>query len=199
MLTSYIDSDKVIDEFFHFCFQAGERGCAFYHSSYEAIRQAFITIDRSIQNAPIPCGPTKQLDWSQFRIYVWNALKNPSQSWTGAGGFDKFLNLIDKNQLNLLTAAAADALFNYIAQGNHEITNPDILVDPISGLKNGGENSEVISAVDNPYSFGDIRTIATFLQSEQVTSTGYLVQSILGIRGILNNCTSYMPPPTSNS
>lgn len=186
-LTSYVDSDKVIDEFFHFCFQAGSRGCAFWHESYAAIRQAFITIDRSILNAPIACGPEKQLDWSQFRIYVWNALKNPSQSWTGAGGFDKFLNLIDNNQLNLLTATAANALFDYIAQGNHEITNPDILVDPVSGLKNGGENSEVISAVDNPYNFGDMKNALPFLQSEQVTNTGYLVQSILGTRGILNN------------
>ncbi|KAL9025693.1 MAG: hypothetical protein Q9196_005530 [Gyalolechia fulgens] len=137
--------------------------------------------------APTAAGPNRQLDWSQFRIYVWNALKDPSTSWTGPGGFDRFLALLDNNQLNQLTAAAADALFKYIAQGNNEFTSTNTLVDPVSGLRNGGGNSAVIGAVDNPYSFGDIQSILPFLQSQRVTSTGYLVQSILGTRGVLNN------------
>ncbi|KAL8935289.1 MAG: hypothetical protein Q9211_004777 [Gyalolechia sp. 1 TL-2023] len=186
-LTSYIDSDKVLNEFFQYCFLAGQSVCAFWHSSYAAIRQAFITIDDSLHRAPTAAGPNRQLDWSQFRIYVWNALKDPSTSWTGPGGFDRFLALLDNNQLNQLTAAAADALFKYIAQGNNEFTSTNTLVDPVSGLRNGGGNSAVIGAVDNPYSFGDIQSILPFLQSQRVTSTGYLVQSILGTRGVLNN------------
>ncbi|KAI4171631.1 MAG: hypothetical protein LQ343_004109 [Gyalolechia ehrenbergii] len=177
LLTSYIDSDKVIDEFFQYCFLAGQSICAFWHSSYAAIRQAFITIDNSLHKAPVAAGPSRQLDWSQFRLYVWNALKSPTTSWSGSGGLDKFLALLDDRKLDRLTATAADALFNYIAQGNNEITSTDTLVDPVSGLRNGGGNSAIIGAVDNPYSFGDIESILPFLQSQRVTSTGALSNS----------------------
>ncbi|KAL8934988.1 MAG: hypothetical protein Q9216_005637 [Gyalolechia sp. 2 TL-2023] len=187
LLTSYVDSDKVIDEFFQLCFLAGQQGCTFWHSSYTAIRQAFITIDESLHRAPVAAGPTRQFDWSQFRLYVWNALKSPSTSWNGNGGLDTFLSLLDDRKLSQLTATAADALFKYIAQGNDELSSTNTLVDPDSGLRNGGGASTIIGAVDNPYSFGDIRSILPFLQSERVTRAGYLVQSILGTRGVLNN------------
>lgn len=189
-----MDSDKVLDDFFNFCFIAGKGVCAFWHSSYAEIRQAFITVDEKLHQSPSPAGPTRQLDWSQFRVYIWNALKNPVTSWTGAGGLDKFLSLLEQNQLGKLTAPAADALFEYIARGNHEITSNDTLVDPTTGLRNGGENSEVIAAVDNPYSFGNIQSLLPFFQSPAVTSTGYLLPSILGTYGILSNCTSRSSP-----
>ncbi|KAL8825225.1 MAG: hypothetical protein Q9170_007875 [Blastenia crenularia] len=197
-LTSYIDSDKVINDFFNLCFFVGKRTCAFWHPSYAAIRQAFITIDNNLKQTPATAGPSRQLDWSQFRLYVWIALKNPVSSWTGAGGFDKFLSLLETNSLSDLTAPAADALFNYIAQGNHEITSNETLIDPTSAQRNGGENAEVIAAVDNPYAFGDIQSLLPFFQSQVVTNTGYLVQSILATHGILNNCTSRFPQPSLN-
>ncbi|KAL8721917.1 MAG: hypothetical protein Q9225_001513 [Loekoesia sp. 1 TL-2023] len=186
-LTAYIDSDKVLDDFFNFCFFAGRSVCAFWHSSYAEIRQAFVNVDDKLRQSPSPAGPTRQLDWSQFRVYIWNALKNPVGSWTGAGGLDKFLALLEQDNLGKLTAAAADALFEYIAQGNHEITSNNTLVDPATGLRNGAENSEVIAAVDNPYSFGDIQSLLPFFQSPAAMNTGYLVQSILGTYGILSN------------
>lgn len=188
-LTSYIDSDKVLDDFFRLCFIAGETGCKFWHASQEDVRQAFITIDNSIYKTPARVGPSRQMDWSQFRLYIWNALKSPYSRWTGAGGLDQFLALLEKDQLQKLTVKSADALFGYIAQGNHEIASNDTLVDPFTGFRNGGENSEVIGAVDNPYSFNGIQSLLPFFNSQQVIATGYLVQSILATRGILNNCT----------
>ncbi|KAL8917335.1 MAG: hypothetical protein Q9208_008005 [Pyrenodesmia sp. 3 TL-2023] len=186
LLTSYIDSDKVLDDFFNLCFLAGQSGCAFWHSSVASIRQAFITIDENIHKAPARVGPTRQLDWSQFRLYMWNALKSPVGSWSGGGGLDIFLSLLEKDELSALTAASADELFEYIAQGNHELQSNQTLIDPSTGRRNGGENAEVIAAVDNPYSFTDISTFLPFFTSQEVVKTGYLVQSILGTRGILS-------------
>ncbi|KAI4131359.1 MAG: hypothetical protein LQ338_001244 [Usnochroma carphineum] len=194
-LTSYIDSDKVLDDFFHLCYLAGLNGCRFWHASEAEIRQAFITIDDAIHKTPARVGPTRQMDWSQFRLYIWNALKSPYKSWSGAGGLDLFLALLEKDKLSALTAPSADALLQYIAQGNHELVSNDTLVDPATGLRNGGENSDVIGAVDNPYSFTDIETLVPFLNSPQVTGTGYLVQSILATRGILNNYLKLLTPP----
>ena len=189
-LTSYVDSDKVLDDFFNLCFLTGQSVCAFWHSSPDQIRRAFIAVDNNLRQGPAQAGPDLHLDWSQFRLYVWIALKNPISSWTGAGGFDKFLALLEQNQLSALTAPAASALFQYIARGNNEITSNETLVDPTSGLRNGGEGNEVIAAVDNPYSFGDIQSLLPFFQSQAATSTGYLVQSILATHGILSNCKS---------
>lgn len=188
LLTSYIDSDKVLDDFFNLCFLAGEAGCAFWHSSAADIRQAFINIDQNIYKAPVQVGPTRQMDWSQFRLYVWNALKSPYTAWSGGGGLDKFLSLLEKEQLSALTAPSADALFYYIALGNHELQSNQTLIDPSTGRRNGGENAEVIGALDNPYSFTDISTFLPFFTSPRVINTGYLVQSILGTRGILSGC-----------
>lgn len=188
-LTSFVDSDKVLDDFFHLCFLAGQNGCKFWHSSQADIRQAFITIDNNIHKAPARVGPTQQMDWSQFRLYIWNALKSPVASWSGAGGMDSFLAHLEVDQLQALTATSADALLQYIAEGNHELSSNDTLIDPASGLRNGGENAEVIAAVDNPYSFTDIQTLLPFFNSPQVIGTGYLVQSIIATHGILNNCT----------
>lgn len=188
LLTSYIDSDKVLDDFFNLCFLAGQSGCAFWHSSVPSIRQAFITIDENIHKSPARVGPTRQMDWSQFRLYMWNALKSPVNSWSGGGGLDRFLSLLERDQLTALTAKSADALFKYIAQGNHELQSNQTLIDPSTGRRNGGENAEVIAAVDNPYSFTDISVFLPFFTSPQVVKTGYLVQSILGTRGILSGC-----------
>lgn len=103
---------------------------------------------------------------------------------------DTFLALAETDRLSVLKPAAADALFLYIAKGNHEISSNDTLIDQGTGNRNGGENAEIISAVDNPYSFNDLQSLLYLFKSQQVVGTGYLVQSIIATRRIINRCTS---------
>ncbi|KAL8626157.1 hypothetical protein Q9189_008160 [Teloschistes chrysophthalmus] len=158
-ITSYIDSDKVLDNFFHLRFIAGQKACKFWHRTEARTRQAFMDIDKKFSKAPIQ---------------------------SEAGGMDTFLALAETDRLSVLKPAAADALFLYIAKGNHEISSNDTLIDQGTGNRNGGENAEIISAVDNPYSFNDLQSLLYLFKSQQVVGTGYLVQSIIATRRIIN-------------
>ncbi|KAL8649429.1 MAG: hypothetical protein Q9210_004400 [Variospora velana] len=97
LLSLYVDSDTVLDDFFHLYFLAGTDYCAFWHPSLAEVHAAFIAVDNKIHRAPVEVGLNRRrLDRSR------------------------------KDQLRTPSAEAADALLEYTARvpGREMLVDP---------------------------------------------------------------------------
>ncbi|KAI9885259.1 MAG: dihydrolipoamide dehydrogenase precursor [Watsoniomyces obsoletus] len=172
----YVDPDKILEDFFNWCFLAGKERCEFWYDSPSAIRDAFFKLDNRLHEQPFPV-PSKPdgwvLSWAQFRSALFQLLYNPLDEFPGIA-----------TQLAQLTNGTYNTAIADAPKNPFDLPH---LTDPIKKMKNGAENTPVITCADRPnWSMGDnLKEVDAYLRSKEVTDPTIFGSYLVGYLSLL--------------
>lgn len=182
----YVDPDKILDDFFQWCFLAGKERCEFWYDSPAAIRDAFFEVDNRLHAQPFAVHSKPDgwvLTWAQFRATLFQQLYDPLDEFPGIA--------VKLAQLQNGTYNASSSL----APGGGSDNPFDLpaLTDPKKKIKNGAENTPVITCADRPsWSIGDLKEVDAYLSSKEVTDVSIFGSYAVGYLSLL--CGRKSPP-----
>jgi pimeloyl-ACP methyl ester carboxylesterase len=144
--TNILDIDKIVEQFFQYCYNAGPMKCAFYANSTEAIEQRLRNLVETIRREPIGVSDRRKvtrpiiITYEVMRFALLNAQYNPQEQWPG---FAK--QLLDLENRNGSSMARLAQLFHgpFIgstvlcldAGGRYNLSTPELFTDHVETMK----------------------------------------------------------------
>lgn len=144
--TNVIDQDKIVEQFFQYCYKAGPEKCVFYADSPEKIEQRARDLVETIRREPISVSDRSVVDrpiiitYEVMRFLFLNAMYDPVSQWSAFA--QDLLNLEMRNGSS--TAHLAEAFHGPFqgatvlcadAGGRYNLSTPELFSQHVEVMK----------------------------------------------------------------
>ena len=179
------DIDAILEQFFEFCFLAGQSRCPFWLDGVDRIRQSYRDLEQRLRDEPyVPPFGGGVIQWQTVRNRILRSLYDPPQTFPL---LSVVLAGIRNDSLDL------SSLLFFASPRDRDV----FLVDPVTNMTNDVlDANPSIRCSDRPDMSFSIGELEDYLQSDEVTRYGpWAAHLTLLVSGFCSRTSPFLCAP----